>query len=93
MKLFTCKRFSESHGRQLDGQDISLLERFRYRLHYYLCLYCRRYAKQVDFLDRASRQVCSRVDCCDASSETDELPSQLSPAAKERIKSNLEASQ
>ena len=79
-KIFTCKLFSEAHSRSLDG-ELSPVERVRYKLHYFLCLYCRRFARQLRLIDNAAVE-CDRSDGLDTCAK-------LSVETKSRIKESF----
>ena len=48
----SCEKYAESASRRLD-QDLSLHEKLRYLFHHVICFYCRRFSKQLSFLNQA----------------------------------------
>ncbi len=80
-KLFTCKRFAESHSRSFDS-ELPIIERCRYKFHHFLCLYCRRFGRQLKLIDEAAK-------ICEFETESSDASSTLSNEAKERMKRAL----
>jgi hypothetical protein len=52
--LLSCKRYSELASRQLDEQ-LSGWDKFFHRFHHAICLVCRRFARQIQVIDSASK--------------------------------------
>jgi hypothetical protein len=77
--VFSCRDMSPLSSQALDTR-LPWASRFRMRLHYLMCAWCRRYAKQPAFLRRAV----PRLDD-DASESAPPLPTE----ARGRIRKNL----
>lgn len=75
-----CREVSQLQSAALD-QPLSFPKRVGLRLHLLLCKWCRRYGRQIRFLQQASRE------------HADELPQAgprgLSPDARERLRASL----
>lgn len=52
--LLSCKRYSELASRQLDDR-LSGWDKFFHRFHHAICLVCRRFARQIQVIDSASK--------------------------------------
>jgi len=90
----------ESHSRAFD-EDLPWVEKLRYQLHYCLCLYCRRFAKQLNTIEHMACHMghdadgedggSQKHDCCQGVDVEMAVSEQtrLSEAAVERIRSNL----
>lgn len=76
-KLLSCKHYSELTCKSRDKQ-LTRTESLIHYFHHALCFTCRRFSKQIDFID----SVCRRMK--DADSNT-----KLSDDAKSRICSTL----
>lgn len=78
--LPSCEAITASLSRSMD-EPLSLPERIRVKLHFLICLWCRRYERQMNMLRSVAR---------DHSSDDaeDDQPS-LSPEARERIRRSL----
>jgi len=57
----TCKEVSILLSQSLDG-PLPLIQRVRMRAHLFVCSLCRRYRRQLYFLQRAARQWVTHVD-------------------------------
>lgn len=75
--MFSCRHYSELCCKSKDSK-LSLRESFDHIFHHYICLACRRFSKQVDFIDT----VCKKIN-------TSEIDIKLSEEAKSRINSAL----
>jgi hypothetical protein len=75
-----CKQAVRLQSAALD-RKLSFRERLGLRIHLVLCQWCRRYGKQIRFLQTATRE---------HAGEEQVLPERtLSPEARERIKERL----
>ena len=80
----SCKQAVRLQSAALDGQ-LSFRQRLGLRIHLVLCKWCRRYGKQIRFLQSATRE---------HAGEELVLPQRtLSPEARERIKQRLQSEQ
>ena len=62
-------------------KQLSLITRLRLRIHYLMCSFCQRYARQLDYMRKAAREFPETVgEVSDAT---------LTPEAKERMKAAL----
>jgi hypothetical protein len=75
-----CRRAARLQSDALD-RKLSLLQRVGLRVHLLLCKWCRRYGKHLGLLRTACHK-CTEED-------HDPHPQNLSPEARERIKSRL----
>jgi len=78
-----CKQASRLQSEAMD-RTLSLFESVGLRIHRFLCGWCRRYGKQLKFLDTAAHRC--------AEHEEPESVHKLSPQARERIKQKLQSS-
>lgn len=78
----TCSEMSRLASRSLD-QPLSLQVWFKMRLHYLICVWCKRYNKQVLFLHRMARQLPLQMESTAGRT--------LSPEARQRILNRLQA--
>jgi hypothetical protein len=77
-----CRQAVGLQSAALDGK-LSFRERLGLRIHLALCQWCRRYGKQIRFLQTAARK---------HAGEEQVLPQRtLSPEARERIKQRLQS--
>lgn len=76
----SCQKASELASIALEN-PLSLRQRLLLRLHYLICVWCKRYAFQMRFLQRAMRQYGRQV-------ETDAL--KLSAEQRQRLKHALQ---
>ena len=63
-------------------QRLPLITSLRMKLHYIICVWCKRYAKQIAFLKRASRRFSENA--ANAGAEP------ISPDTKRRLKAEIE---
>lgn len=63
-------------------QRLPLITSLRMKLHYIICVWCKRYAKQIAFLKRASRRFPENA--ANAGAEP------ISPDTKRRLKAEIE---
>jgi len=78
----SCKQAVRLQSAALDGK-LSLRERLGLRIHLVLCTWCRRYGKQIRFVQTATRE---------HAGEEQVLPQRtLSDEARERIKQRLQS--
>jgi hypothetical protein len=78
----SCKQAVRLQSAALDGK-LSLRERLGLRIHLVLCTWCRRYGKQIRFVQTATRE---------HAGEKQVLPQRtLSDEARERIKQRLQS--
>ncbi len=75
----SCRDAIRLQSEALD-RPLSMSARMGLRLHLLLCRWCRRYGKQIRFLQQAARH-------CDTLTET--APARLSPEACERLKRSI----
>jgi len=54
--MYSCKQASELTSKAQD-QPLSLREKISLRTHLMLCTMCRRYAKQIAFISRATQRL------------------------------------
>ena len=79
--MLTCKSASRLMSEGLE-RPLGRRERWALRLHLWLCDNCRRFERQLRVLRRALRTLSRRV-------ETDAHGPQLSPAARQRMRTAL----
>lgn len=82
--LNSCRQASRLITVRQD-RPLSVLERVSLRVHLTLCASCRRFARQIIFLDRTLREHGERLD-------TVRLPARYLEAAQQRIIDRLRAS-
>ena len=49
----SCKKYIETAEKELDPSEMSMYIRARSKFHHIICLSCRRFLRQIKFLDRA----------------------------------------
>ena len=76
----SCKAAIRLQSEAMD-RPLDFWERLGLRVHLAICLWCRRYGKQINFLHAAAH---SHPDAL-----AESQPGRLSPAAKERMKQKL----
>lgn len=76
--MFNCQKVSEKVSESMDHK-LPLLERMMISIHFFLCVYCKRIAKQMKFIRRAARSQGP------GNLESD-APAGLSEEAKQRLK-------
>jgi len=79
--MITCKQATQLISEQLD-RDLGLWQRFSLKLHLFLCHYCRKYARQLNFLRGASTQLDQHI-------ESNEQHT-LSSESKQKMKTVIE---
>jgi hypothetical protein len=79
-----CRAATRLQSDALD-RDLSSLQRLGLRIHLALCVWCRRYGKQLRFLRKVAHH-------CDEHPAKTASPG-LSPAARERIKQALKSAE
>jgi len=79
--MLTCKDASHLISERQE-HPLSLRERWALRLHLWLCVSCRRFARQIDLLRQAIRTYAARL-------EDEEYGPELSSEARERIRKAL----
>lgn len=79
--MLNCKEITELASRRFDSQ-ISWYSKIELSVHFLICRNCRRYAKQLAFLQQAFIKA-----------ETQTKKVVLSDAARQRIKKKLEENQ
>lgn len=78
----SCKQAARLQSAALDGK-LPFRQRLGLRIHLMLCKWCRRYGKQIRFLQTATRE---------HADDEQALPQKtLSPEARARIKQRLQA--
>jgi hypothetical protein len=78
----TCRQATRLQSEARDRR-LSFFEKLGLRLHLFLCKWCRRYGKQLEFLRSAARE-------CEPD-ESRQAPQGLPPEARERIKEKLKS--
>ena len=78
-----CAEMSRLSSQSLD-QPLGLMTRIRMRLHYVICVWCRRYSKQVRFVHKAAPELDAKA--------VQHSKVGLSDEAKKRLKAALKAS-
>lgn len=76
-----CREASRLQSRALD-EPLCFPRRLGLRIHLVLCVWCRRYGKQLRFLRHAAHDHPDRLN--------DTAPSRLSPEARERLRQALQ---
>ncbi len=80
--MLSCKEISQLVSQSLD-RPLPIGKRLAVRIHLMICKLCSRYQRQLHFLQQAARQLPEHLDA------TSTL--QLSDAAKQRIRTKLDA--
>ena len=78
----SCKQASRLQSESMD-RPLTFFENFGLRIHLLLCKWCRRYGKQLKFLQNAAHQCEEHIEATPAQ--------KLSPEARERIKQKLQS--
>ncbi len=78
-----CAEVTRLASESLD-RELSVLERFRLRIHFLMCVWCERYLLQVRFIRDAIRRYPERLE-----NQENPPPASLPPEARERIKHAL----
>ena len=84
-KIFSCKHFTELESKRLDEKSLQGFDRFAHLYHKMICLCCRRFARQLQLIEKAARDV--------ANSENEPIDldhKSLSKESREKILSALE---
>ena len=55
--MLSCKEFVDQQNQKLDGQEFSFGQRMSLKMHYYMCIHCRRYFKQLHLVDMVGKQI------------------------------------
>ena len=55
--MLSCKNFVAYQGQILEGNDLSLGEKFSLKMHYFMCHHCRRYFKQIRLVDSVAHNL------------------------------------
>ena len=76
----TCEEATRIASRRLDD-DASLVQRARLALHLAICVWCRRYVRQLVFLDEAMRRFGEHA--------ADAMATTLPAEARQRVKTAL----
>ncbi len=88
-KSLSCERYTELASKEMET-NLTQLERIGYRLHHFLCTFCRRSKRQFHLIERALFE--NKLCCHDHNSRTsDDVSPNVNDAgltldAKERIK-------
>ena len=77
--IFTCHDMTRLISQEQDGEH-SRATRWRMKLHFFLCVWCRRYRRQLGLLRRAFTRL----------PELDAPEEKLPPEAKARLKEKLQ---
>ena len=75
----SCEKFAEDSSKERDCK-LCLYEKIRNVFHYCICFSCRRFKKQISFLDCMCSKYADDIGCPDQ---------ELSQEAKDRITSKL----
>ena len=79
--MLTCREVTRLVSRSMQAK-LSWPQRLRMRIHLLYCVWCRRYATQIQFLRKATGELAN---------ETDDSPkAKLSPEAKHQIRARLQ---
>jgi hypothetical protein len=78
-----CSDVTRLLSESLD-RPLSVRERLKVRVHYFICVWCERYGKQLHFLRTAVRSNPERM-----ADQSAPEPGSLTPAARNRIKERL----
>jgi len=78
--MITCKQATQLISEKLD-RDLGLWQRLSLKFHLFLCRYCRKYARQLDFLRSVCTQLDQHIECNDQHS--------LSPESKQKLKAAI----
>ena len=68
--MLSCKDFVQQQNEKLDGQEFSFMQRLSLNMHYFICVHCRRYTKQLFLVDEVSEKLDSpsvekaKIDSC-----------------------------
>jgi hypothetical protein len=81
--MFRCNDVSQKVSQGLDA-PLPLATRLMVRMHLWMCRHCSRVYKQLQLLGRISRGVDAEISDCPP-----DLPTSLSPEARERIKKKM----
>jgi hypothetical protein len=79
-----CAEMSRLASRSCE-ESLPLQARIKIRLHYFICVWCKRYARHLHFLREAAPQLCEHVDSLG--------PRGLSLEARQRIVRRLQTEQ
>jgi hypothetical protein len=55
--MLSCKEFVEQQNQKLDGFEFSFGQRMSQKMHYFMCIHCRRYLKQLQLVDAVGKQI------------------------------------
>lgn len=78
----TCREAARLQSQALDTK-LSFSKRTGLWLHLLVCKWCRRYGRQIEFLDEAAREHSEQI--------VEGVPQKLSAEARERIRQRLQA--
>lgn len=78
--MLNCRQVTRLVSQSMDEQ-LPWYRRLAVRVHLLYCVWCRRYASQVQFLRKAARELAPQPD--------DKTPAKLSDEAKDQIRQNL----
>jgi len=78
--MLNCRQVTRLVSKSMDGR-LRWHQRLAVRIHFLYCVWCRRYAGQIQLLRKAARGL---------GHETEVSPSKLSEDAKEKIQKRLE---
>ncbi len=81
MNMLTCKDASHLVSENLERR-LSFRERWGLRMHLWICVNCRRFERQMNFMHAALRTLGKRAEVADDSAE-------FPPEARERIRKAL----
>jgi len=84
-RVFSCEHYTELASRSLD-HPLTLKESSFFNLHHLICLVCRRYNRQLSFIEMAAKRLSQDADYND---EIQSSSPAMSKEAKSRIKAKL----
>ena len=79
--MMNCKQATELVSQKLD-RKLGLAQRLSLKMHLLMCHLCRKYARQLEFLHRATPQIDDHIE--------NQSDIELSDAAKTKIKQALD---
>ena len=55
--MLSCKDFVKQQNQKIDGKEFSFAQRLSMKMHYFMCIYCRRYLKQLRVVNQLGKQL------------------------------------
>lgn len=68
--MLSCKDFVKQQNEQLDDKEFSFLQRISMKMHYFICVHCRRYTRQLFLVNKVSKKLtnapveASKIESC-----------------------------